>query len=174
MIALLVSLGVTGCLFVAAWLFAMEGVRAGDRPGDTTVSAVGVDGDGIGIRFTVHNPGHQAVLLGASLRRRRIRLWQSNASYISVPRRTARGGLLPGDHALVCVVEPDDRMVVRLGPSPTVSRRQELVVAIGEPDRLRVLHRAVTLPPAHRAGPLPATAGRPARWPVETVDADTG
>lgn len=91
MIALLVSLGLTGCLFAAAWLFAMEGVRAGD----TTVSAVGVDGDGVGIRFTVHNRGRQAVLLGASLRRPSLRLWQSNASYVSVPRRTARGRLLP-------------------------------------------------------------------------------
>ena len=109
-IALLISLGLTGCLFVAAWLFAMEGVRAGDRPGNTTVSAVGVDGDGMGIPFTVHNRGGQAVLLGASLRRHSLRLWQSNASYISVPCRTARGGLLPGEHALVCVVEPDDRM----------------------------------------------------------------
>ncbi|HEX3832976.1 MAG TPA: hypothetical protein VHW04_13455 [Solirubrobacteraceae bacterium] len=84
MIALLVCLGLTGCLFAAAWLFAMEGVRAGDRPGDTIVSAVGVDGDGVGIRFTVHNRGRQAVLLGASLRRRSLRLWPSNASYVSM------------------------------------------------------------------------------------------
>jgi hypothetical protein len=108
-IALLVCLGLTGCLFAAAWLFAMEGVRAGDRPGDTIVSAVGV---------------------------------------------------VPGEHALVCIVEPDDRVVVRLAPPPTVPRRQELVVAIGEPDRLRVLHRAVTPPQARRAGPPPATAER--------------
>jgi hypothetical protein len=173
-IALLVSLGLTGCLFAAAWLFAMAGVRAGDRPGDTMVSAVGVDGDGVGIRFTVHNRGRQAVLLGASLRRRSLRLWQSNASYVSVPRRTARGRLSPGEHALVCVVEPDDRMVVRLAPPPTVPRRQELVVAIGEPDRLRVLHRAVTLPRARRAGPPPVSAERLAPRSVGTVDADSG
>jgi hypothetical protein len=165
-IALFISLGLTGCLFAAAWLFAMEGVRAGDRPGDTIVSGVGVDGDGLGIRFTVHNRGRQAVLLGASLRRRSLRLWQSNASYISVPRRTARGRLLPSEHALVCIVEPDDRMVVRLAPPPTVPRRPELIVAIGEPDRLRVLHRAMTLPRARRG----AAAGR--RAPRALVGGD--
>ncbi len=161
MTALLVSLGVMGCLFVALWLFAMEGVRAGDRPGDTTVSGVEVDGGDIGVRFTVHNPGDQAVLLGASLRRRGLRLWPSNASSVSVPRRTARDRLAPGEYALVCVVEPDDRMVVRIAPPRVVSRHLALVVAIGEPDRLRVVHRAVTLPRAHRAGLSQETAGTP-------------
>jgi hypothetical protein len=175
-IPLLVSLGLTGCLFIPVWIFAMEGVRTGDRPGHSTVSAVEADADGLGIRFTVHNPGRQAVLVGASLRRRSLRLWQSNAAYISVPRRTTRDALLPDEHTLVCVVEPGERVVFRLAAPRTaaVARRQELVVAIGEPDRLRVLHRAVTPPAAHHARPVPAATGQSGRWSVETVDADFG
>jgi hypothetical protein len=174
MTAVFVSLPLTACLFVAMWLFAMEGLRIGDRPGDTTVSGVELDGAGGAIHFTVHNPGRQAVLIGASLRRRSLRLWQPDASYLSVPRRTARGELLAGKHALVCVVAPGNRLVVRLAPPPALPRRMELAVAIGEPDRLRVLHRALRLPHARRPGPPPATAERSARWPAEKVNADPG
>jgi hypothetical protein len=164
------------CLFVAVWLFAMEGVRTGDRPGDTTVSAVAVDARDMGVRFTVHNPGDQAVLLGASLRRRSLRPWPSHAASIRVPRRTARGGLPRGEHALVCVVEPDDRTVMRIAPPGTrvAPRHLELVVAIGEPDRLRVLHRAVTLPRGRRPELPHDPAGGSAPWLVAPVDADAG
>jgi len=146
-------------LVLGGWLLA-TGLRAGDRPGDTLISAIGADAFQ-GVRFTASNPGRQAVLIGATVSRRTLRLMVEGGAFTRVPRRTDRDDLLAGRHTVVCAVGPGETQTVRVplaeqtvegpraaGCRPAVApgRWAQLVLAIGEPDRLRVVHRAVRLP----------------------------
>jgi hypothetical protein len=150
-IAALLCLALTVITFGAAWGLYTAGLRVGDRVGDTTLTAIEPEADGRGIWLTVHNPGHQAVLLGASVRRRSLRLWCEAGCFVSVPRCTLREKLLAGQHALVCAIDAGATQTVRVPLSAATRRRVELVVAIGEAARLRVVHRAVELPGPSRA-----------------------
>lgn len=123
------------------------GLRAGDRPGDTTVGFIEVGGRGRGIWVTVHNPGPQAVLVGASVRRRSLRLQCEGGSFVTVPRRTSHRELLAGRHAAVSAVAAGDSERLLVPFTICGAKRAELVVAIGEADRLRVVHRLVELRP---------------------------
>jgi|SRR5579875_2037406 len=121
----------------------LTGIRDGDRPGDASVEVMG-PGDGEhGICFSVDNPSPQPVLIGASLRRRGLRLRAEGGRFVSMPRRTMQGQLLAGEHTTVYVIPAGETHMMTLASSRPVPRAAELVVAIGEPDRLRVEHRAV-------------------------------
>lgn len=165
MTALLLCLVSAALVLAGGWGLLTAGLRVGDRVGDTTLTAVEADAAGDGLWFTVHNGGHQAVLLGASVRRRTVRLWLEGGSFTSVPRRTAQPSLLAGEHALVRAIGAGATETVRVGLS-NAGRRAELIVTIGEADRLRVLHRAVDLP-----GAPPPLQVEPIRRPA-SVPAD--
>jgi hypothetical protein len=67
---------------------------------------------------------------------------------VSVPGRTWRRRLLAGRHAVVGVVEAGAAETVLVPVPADIPRRAELVVAVGESSRLRVVHRAVECRPA--------------------------
>ena len=85
MIAVLLCLALMALGCSVAWGLLAAGLRAGDHVGDTTVTAIEPDGSAERIWLTVHNPGRQAVLLGASVRRRSLRLWCEAGYFVSVP-----------------------------------------------------------------------------------------
>jgi hypothetical protein len=87
------------------------------------------------------------VLIGASVRSRRLPLLGDAAQSVSVPRRTLRDKLLAARHTAVYVIPAGETQTVRVPFSSSTRRWAELVVAIGEPDRLRVVRQAVKLRP---------------------------
>jgi hypothetical protein len=128
------------------------GLRAGDRPGDVVLTAVRPCPSGAAVRISAHNPGRQAVIVGASLRRRSLRLRAEGRSYVSVPRDTAGESLLAGRYAVVCALAAGESRTLDVpAADPGLAHAAELTVAIGEPDRLRVIHRAVELGVAQSA-----------------------
>jgi hypothetical protein len=147
---LLLALSAAG-LVIGRRLFVI-GMRNGDRLGDATVGAAKPDNSGRGISFAVHNRGPQPVLIGASVRLRRLRLLGETRQSVSVPRRTLRNKLLAGQHTVVGVIPAGETQTVIVPFSRSVPRRAELVVAIGEPDRLRMVRQAVKLSRPYRAG----------------------
>jgi hypothetical protein len=159
---LLLSLALATVMLAFGLTVLDVGLREGDRPSDTTLSAIEPDPRGRVIWLTVHNPGGQAVLVGASVRRPSLRLLCEAGAFTSAPRRTSRRGLRAGKHAVVCAIDAGDTRTVLVPLQSGGGRKAELVVAIGEADRLRVLHRAVGLPPA-RASARPESLRRPRR-----------
>lgn len=147
MTEVLLSLALTACVLGAGGALLAAGRRAGDRLGETIVTDVAAEAGANLLSFTVHNPGERSVLIGASVRRRSVRLRLEAGSFVSVPRRTAHPRLLAGRHAHVGVVEARETQRVRVAVADDTPRRAELVIAIGETDRLRLIHRAVALPP---------------------------
>jgi hypothetical protein len=123
------------------------GMRNGDRIGDATVGAAAADRSAGSVAFAVHNPGPQPVLIGASVRRRRLPLPGEAAKSVSVPRRTLRGKRLAARYTAVYVIPAGETQTLRVPFSGSRRRWAELVVAIGEPDRLRVVRQAVKLRP---------------------------
>lgn len=142
--------------------FLHVGLRNGDRPGEAVVSEVEPDLRGRGVWITVQNPGHQSVLLGGLVRRARLRLRCEAGSFVTVPRRTSRHGLLATRYPAVCAVAPGGTETILVTASEPTGRRAELVLAIGEAGRLRVVHRAVRLPRAVGVAP-PAPTNPPLR-----------
>ncbi|HWE09087.1 MAG TPA: hypothetical protein VG325_07020 [Solirubrobacteraceae bacterium] len=145
MIAILLCLALAALVFSFGWGLLYAGLRAGDRPGDTAVTAIESHGRR-GICLTVHNPGTQAVLLGASIRRHSLRLWCEGGAFVSVPRRTADEKLLAGKHGVVSIVPAGESQTMLIPLAALTRQRAELVLAVGEADRLRVIHRTVKRP----------------------------
>lgn len=145
MTGLLLLLAVSAVAFlIGRGLFAI-GVRNGDRLGDVTVGVAEPDDSGRGISFAVRNPGPQPVLVGASMRRRSLRLRGEAGQLVTVPRRTSRKKLLAGQHTVLCAIRASEAATVVVPFSRSTGRWAELVVVIGEPDRLRVVRRSVEL-----------------------------
>lgn len=161
MTALLLSLAAALIVIGLGALLMVAGQRAGDRGEEAVLTAVESDEYGDGVWVTVHNPGRQPVLVGASVRRPGLRLRWEAGHFVRVPRRTLSDRLLAGQHALVCAVAAGDSETLLVPRTPHLKRRAELVVAIGQTDRLRVMHRAVELHELSRVTPPPAPA--PAR-----------
>lgn len=147
MTVVLLCLALTACLLVLGGALLAAGTRAGDRRGETIVTDVAAEVGTNLLSFTVHNPGERGVLLGASVRPRSVRLRLEAGSFVRVPRRTAHPGLLAGRHSHVGAVDALETQRVRVAFADDTPRRAELVVAVGEPDRLRLIHRAVVLSP---------------------------
>jgi hypothetical protein len=151
MTALLLCLALIAVAFTLGRALFVIGVRNGDRVGDASVGLGEPDASRRRVSFVVRNPGPQPVLIGASLRRRSLRLLGDGGQSVSVPRRTLRQQLLARQHTVVCAIPPGEAQTVSvpfLGRS--TRRRAELVVAIGEPDRLRVVRQSVALSPDRR------------------------
>ena len=153
---LLILLAVSAvALLTGRHLFAI-GMRSGDRLGDAAVGAADSEDSGRSVSVTVRNPASQPVLIGASVRRRAL-LGQSGQS-VTVPRWTSRSELLAGQQTVVWAIPARETQTVTVPVSRSVRRRGELVVAIGEPDRLRVVRQAVKL---SRPSRLPGSRLRP-------------
>lgn len=150
MTAALLCLGLTALALGTGWGLLHAGLRAGDQVGDTTATAVEPDGSGQGVWVTLHNPGRRAVLLGASVRRRSLRLRWEAGYFVSLPRRTAREKLLAGQQAVVFAIGAGETQTMFVPLAAPTPQRAELVLAIGEAHRLRVVHRAVELPRSRR------------------------
>lgn len=157
----ILSVAAMALVLGAVWLLLEAGLRAGDRPGDVTLTAVHADPGGAGIHVTVHNPGGQTVLLGASVRRRSLRSWCESGRFVSAPRRTAKARLLAGRQAAIAAVGAGDTEILLVPFSAAVARRAELVVVVGQADRLRVVHRTVYVGSPAPAAEAPPDARRP-------------
>lgn len=149
--AAVLVLALTGCVLAAGVAVLAAGVRAGDRHGETIVSMVEIDrAEGV-LRFSLDNPGDQAVLVGATVRRRSARMRLEAGHYVQVPRRTARRSLMAEGHAVIGAIDALETEIVSVPLPAALPQRAELVVAVGEADRLRVLHRAVEFLESPRA-----------------------
>ena len=143
----------------AARVLAWAGLRAGDRPGDVTVTAamstvVQPDGCRPVAIAAVRNPGPAAVLVGLSVRTTRRPAWLEAGLTVSVPARTTRPRLRPGRHAVLGVVEPGAQAqwqvpVPAPRPGRGQGRRHRLTAAAGQAGgRLRVIRVPIGATPA--------------------------
>jgi hypothetical protein len=146
-------------------LFA-NGVRNGDRLGDVAVGAAKADENGRGVSFAVRNPGPQPVLMGASVRRRSLRLRGEAGQLVSAPRRTLRKELLAGQHTVLYAIPAGEAESVLVPFSRPIRRWAEVVVVIGEPDRLRMVRQRVELPRPCRARRFGSRRDRAQHSPV--------
>ncbi len=121
------------------------GEREGDRPGDVTVTGVRADAAAAAISLVVHNPGVRPVIVGASLRRRGPRMRVEGRMYVTVPRDTTRDALLASRHTALTALEPKESRTLVVSAQAPIRRSAEVVIAVGQSDRLRVIHRAVEL-----------------------------
>jgi hypothetical protein len=97
MIGLVITLALVPVLFAVGLIAVSAGFRAGDRPGDVTVTAVlgsiaQPDGRWPAVVATVSNPGAVAVLAGLSVRRGRVPELFGGGVSVMVPRRRTGGG----------------------------------------------------------------------------------
>jgi hypothetical protein len=161
-IAALICLGFGAAVLGLGRALLYAGSRAGDGPSDAALSDVAATPADAAVSFTVTNRGSHPVLIGASVRRRSLRLRVEAGHFVTVPGRTWRSKLLAGCHSVVCVVDAGEADTVLVPVAPGIPRHAELVVAVGEADRLRVVHRAVDCGRLRRialtdAEPLPLT-----------------
>lgn len=153
MAGLLILFAVGAVAFLLGRHLFVVGVRNGDRLGDAAVGAANSDDDGRYVSVAVRNPASQPVLVGASVRKRgRGQLGRSGQS-VTVPRSTSRAELLAGEQTVVWAIPARETQTVTVPVSRSIRRWGELVVAIGEPDRLRVVRQTVKLPRPDRLPP---------------------
>jgi hypothetical protein len=143
MIGLVISLAAVPVLLAAALIVTMAGIRAGDRPGDVTVTArMGrvehPEGCWRVVVATVRNPGPEPVLVGLSVRGTVLPSWLGSGLTVAVPRRTTRRRLRPGRQAVLGVTGPGATGQWQV-PVATRLPRCRLVAVAGQAGRLRVL-----------------------------------
>src|SRR4051794_29789080 len=133
----------TAASVVALVALTIGGFWAADRPGDVTLTRVTLDPPRARILATVGNPGAVAVLVGLSVRRCGLRLWLESGAFVSRPRRTTRRNLLAGRYAIVAVAQAGETVTFVVRTPARWRRNMQLVAAIGQQDRLRVIHQRV-------------------------------
>jgi hypothetical protein len=138
--AVLLPAGLCGLVLVA-------GIRTGDRPADACLVGVQAAAEPGLLQLSVRNPGGSPILVGASVRRPRLRLRLSAGVLVRVPRRTTRARLLASRQATLVVVSSGATATLLVPAPPLDGTYGELVAVIGQPRRLRVVHRRVRLPP---------------------------
>jgi hypothetical protein len=146
-------------LLVGVLLLIPLGFREGDKPGDALPLAVEPCLRPRGATVEVINPGPVPVLVGLSLRRPRLRLRLEGGTYASLRTRRTTPDLLPGQQTVVGVVRPGDTESFIVPAADSLSVRAELVLVLGQANRLRSIHRSVRLPVLE--------VGRPARRAAE-------
>lgn len=151
MVALLLCLALGSVAFVIGRGLLMTGMRNGDRLGDVRVGAVEPEDGGRCLSFVVDNPGPQPVLIGASVRRWNLRLLGESGQSVRVPRQSTRSRLLARQHTVIWAIPTGATQAVSVPLPPSIRRRVQLVVAIGEPDRLRVVSQIVKLRRSRRS-----------------------
>lgn len=142
-LSLLLALLLIGVL-VLSWL----GFRAGDRSGDVVLLAVEPERDPRGLAVTVLNPGAAPVVSGMSLRRIRLRARLGGPLYVRVQTRRTAPDLLAGRQTAIGAVAPGETATFCVAAGPELPAAAQLVAVIGQPQRLRTIHRMVRLPAA--------------------------
>jgi hypothetical protein len=161
---LIMVLAALGGTFALASGLVRAGIRAGDRPGDATVTAGAQDTGQPDeprpvIIATVRNPGRVPLVAGFSARRRLVPAWLEAGMTVSVPQRTGRRRFRPGSHAVVGVIEAGAAASFGVPvPVPARAGRYRLTAVIGQAGgRLRVFRvpvsfgSAAAVPPARAA-----------------------
>jgi hypothetical protein len=150
-IASIVTLLAVTVVMAAMTGLAMSGFRAGDRPGDATVTAAlewvpHPDGPRRVVVAAVRNSGPGAVLAGLSAHRSRAPGWLGAGMTVTVPHCTGRARYGPGAQVTLGVVGPGE---TGHWPVPAPGRggrggRCHLVAVIGQAGgRLRVIRLPV-------------------------------
>jgi hypothetical protein len=122
------------------------GLRAGDRAGDALLLSVKPRLAPCGATVTVLNRGGRSVMLGMSVRRPGPRLLLEGGSYVRIRTGRTSPDLRPGQQTRIAVLDAGQTETFVVPASAQVARRAELVVVIGQPERLRTIHRLITLP----------------------------
>jgi hypothetical protein len=135
------------------------GLRAGDQAGDALIVEVAPLSAPRGASVTVRNPGQGPVIVGMSLRRAGPRLRLEGPGYVRIRNGSTASELLAGHQASIGVLGGGETQTVVVPAEAPIRRRAELVVVIGQPERLRTLHRLVMLAEASGARPDHVGAG---------------
>lgn len=147
MIGMLTFLGLL-VLLASTFLLATQGLRAGDRPEDVTITAemgetVQPDGALPVVVATASNPGDTPVLVGLSVYPRRLPTWMTGGVTVTAPRRTLRRRSRSDRQAVLGVVDAGAVGQWQV-PAPAGARRYRLLATIGQRDgRLRLISLAV-------------------------------
>jgi hypothetical protein len=133
------------CVFAALYYCFAAGVRNGDRPGDTKITALlttGTQPDEARPVIVVHvrNPSGTPVIVALRARRALLPTLLSEPHGVSVPLLTGRGKFRPGKYETVGVAPAAGAAELAV-PVTVRARRYVLTAAVGqETGRLRV-HR---------------------------------
>lgn len=146
----MMAFSVMGLVLLLAGVAALIplGLRGGDRPDDALLLHVEARTAPRGASVTVTNPGRAPVILGMSLRRAGARLRLEGPSYVRIRTGSTKPELLADKHASVGVLGADETRTFVVPADAHVRQRAELVAVIGQPRRLRTIHRLVVLTPA--------------------------
>jgi hypothetical protein len=134
------------------------GLRAGDQPGEALLVDVAALSAPRGASVTVRNPGQAPVVVGMSLRRAGPRLRLEGPAYVRIRNGSTDSKLLAGHQASIGVLEAGETQTFVVPAEVPIRRRAELVVVIGQRERLRTLHRLIVLAEASGTGPYDAVA----------------
>jgi hypothetical protein len=137
-------LSVLGLFVVIA--FIPLGLRAGDESGDALLVNVEPRIAPRGATVSVTNPGRDSVMLGLSLRRAGPRLRLEGSSYVRVRTGSTSADLRADRQSGIAVLDAGETETFMVPAGGLVARRAELVVVVGQPERLRTIHRVVVLP----------------------------
>jgi hypothetical protein len=99
-----------------------------------------------GLLIAVTNPSEQPLLVGASLRPATWRFRLEGDLFVRVSRRTTRAELLPSNQDVLVVTEPRETAMLLIPINHPPKRQMQAVIAMGQQNRLRVVHRRVTFP----------------------------
>ena len=132
---------------VGVLLLVPLGFRSGDKPGDGLLLRIGPQAQPRGVEVTLRNTGPLPLLVGLTLRPPSLRLRLEGGSYVRLRTRRTAPDLLPSRLATIGAVEPDAQAAFGVPAEEVLGRHAELVVVMGQPGRLRSVHRAVELPP---------------------------
>jgi hypothetical protein len=146
MTLLLLSLALAAMVCVGGLGLLSAGLRAGDRSGETLLSNIEVDLRANLVSFTIQNAGQEAVLIGATVRRGTLRALIEGGRFVQVPRRTSHTAFFAGRYDVVGAVAAGSTQSVTVAVPTDTRRRGELLVAVGERARLRIIRTALHLP----------------------------
>jgi hypothetical protein len=121
------------------------GLRAGDRPPDVLLLDVEPRIAPRGATVTVTNPGASPILLGLSLRRAGPRLRVEGGTYVRVRTGSTNAEVRAEHQTSVVVLDGGETETFVVPAGVRVPRRAELVAVVGQPERLRTIHRLVVL-----------------------------
>lgn len=127
------------------------GLRNGDGPRDVRVLAIDAVGGRRGASVTLTNPDRVPVIVGMSLRPAGLRLRLEGDAYVRIRTRSTAPDVLPRRQTAIAVLSPGATATFLVAADADVPQRAELVVRIGQRQRLRVIHRLVQLPPPDSA-----------------------
>jgi hypothetical protein len=152
---LLLSLALAAMVCAGGLVLLGAGLRAGDRSGETLLSNIEADLSASVVSCTIENPGQQAVVIGAKVRRGTLRALVEGGRFVQVPRRTSHAAFFAGHYDFVGAIAAASAETVRVAIPADIRRRGELSVAVGERERLRIIRTPLDLA-RRRSRPAPA------------------